>query len=107
MFDRAGLFERGGDFFAQQGSAVMKLTPAAAKEVCRAAFGHGILVMRVEGGIWHNPGFEARGDCIWDGLDPPVPASVAEDNNRQAGRFVEEESAGHSAFIITGAPFVA
>ena len=100
-YDRNRLFQSASDFFLHHGSAGMKLRPAAAFEVCEQAFKHGLLVVRVEGGIWHEPGFEARIDCIWDGLTPPIADREAEENNRRAAKFVQEEQFAHSAFIIT------
>lgn len=102
--ERNKLYDRANDFFDAQGSAVMKLTPSAAAEVCLAAARRGLVIARVEGGIWHNPGFEARGDCIWDGVDSPVDESTAERNNTEAAEFVREERNVHSGFVITAPP---
>lgn len=99
--NRTHLYQSASDFYTLQGSGVMKLTPSAAIEVCHKAMAHNLVVMRVEGGIWHNPGFEARYDCIWDGIDPPTTVDEAEANNMRAAHFIKEESAVHDAFIIT------
>jgi len=82
----------------------MYLSAAAAIEVCLRAAGIGLLIARVEGGIWQNPGFEARVDCIWDGANPPIDDSGAERNNTEAIDFIRNESAAHSAFVLTAAP---
>lgn len=89
------------DFFDLGGSIVMKLSTAAAVAVCENAVGHGLAIARVEGGIWHEPGFEARIDCIWDGDEPPVAPNAAERNNRLAAEFVRSEGATHDVFVIT------
>lgn len=84
----------------------MKLSTEAAISVCADAAQHGFVVCRVEGGIWHNPGFEARIDCIWDGAEPPIDLSAAHTNNLRAIEFIHSESAEHDTFIIT-APSIA
>lgn len=79
----------------------MKLTADAAVDVCRQAARRGVVVSRIEGGIWHSPGFEARIDCIWDGVDSPVNGDVAEKNNLDAAEFVREESQMRDVFILS------
>ena len=83
----------------------MKLTPKAAIEACEFAASQKVVVVRVEGGIWHAPGFEARVDCIWDGIDPPTTEPSAQINNRQAASFIREQERIHSAFVLTTAGF--
>ncbi|RKP43277.1 colicin immunity protein [Trinickia fusca] len=97
-------YEEAEDFFALQGSIVMKLTTEAAIGVCEQAAQRGLLVSRIEGGIWHNPGFEARIDCIWDGGDPPLDVQAAHENNLAAIEFIRSELPEHDAFIITSLP---
>lgn len=92
------------DFYALEGTGVMKLTPKAALEVCLLAAKHDVVIARIEGGIWHNPGFEARSDCIWDGADPPISTHAAEANNLEAAEFVRQESGVHNVFILTAPP---
>ncbi|NTY38018.1 colicin immunity protein [Burkholderia diffusa] len=100
--DRQRRYETADDFFSLGGSIVMKLTVGAAIDVCEQAAQHGVVVSRIEGGIWHSSGFEARIDCIWDAkIDPPVDESVAEQNNRDAVEFIREESQVHDVFIVT------
>jgi hypothetical protein len=101
--DRTRLYDSSDDFFELNGSIIMKLTRTAAQDVCIKALEHGLLVVRIEGGIWHNPGFEARLDCIWDGVDPPVSEAEAMINNAKALEMIREESEVHDAFIITTA----
>mgnify|MGYP006361800099 CR=1 FL=1 len=79
----------------------MKLSTDAAIAVCEQAAARGLVVGRVEGGFWHAPGFEARLDCIWDGVDPPVDFNAAEKNNILAANFIRSERASHDVFIIT------
>lgn len=101
LLDRKKLYSSAKDFFILKGSIVMKLTPDAALDVCECAAVSGLVIARVEGGIWHFPGFEARLDCIWDGISPPVNFDVAERNNTVAADFIRTERAVHDAFIIT------
>lgn len=102
--DRAALHDDAGTFFESAGSAWLKLTPKAAAEACARATEFGFLVVRVEGGKWHAPGFEARADCIWDGIDPPCEAEQSHENSRRAAAFIEMEARTHQAFILTVAP---
>ena len=102
--DRNRLYTEARDFYELDGSVVMKLSPLAALNVCRTAANHGLIVARIEGGIWHDPGFEARYDSIWDGADPPLGVEVAVVNNNAAAEFVEGQSQTHSAFILTTPP---
>ncbi|NJA06625.1 colicin immunity protein [Methylomonas sp. UP202] len=101
---RGQIYNSSSDFFQLEGSAVMLLTSAAAQSVCFEASGHSLVVVRVEGGIWRNPGFEARLDCIWDGRDPPLSQIEATSNNLRASDMIREESGVHDVFIITTAP---
>ncbi|MDR0780002.1 MAG: colicin immunity protein [Pseudomonadales bacterium] len=95
------LYESSDDFFTLGGSAVMQLSTNAAISVCERAAQQGLVVARIEGGIWHSPGFEARIDCIWDGVDPPVDFEAADRNNLIAAEFIRSESQVHDAFIVT------
>ncbi|MFJ2994833.1 colicin immunity protein [Pandoraea sp. NPDC087047] len=89
------------EFFSLGGSVVMKLSADAAITVCERAGQHGLVIARIEGGLWHSPGFEARLDCIWDGADPPVEVSAAEQNNLAAAEFIRSESRVHDVFVVT------
>lgn len=102
--DRAALYRSAHEFFEYGGNAVMKLTRPAAKDVCREAAGRGLVVERVEGGIWHSPGFEARVDCIWDGIDLPVDKPTATQNNLEAEQFILGDCPDCDTFILTLAP---
>lgn len=104
LVDRSKRYTDPEEFFALHGSVVMKLSPEAAIAVCEQAAHRGLLVARIEGGIWHNPKFEARIDCIWDGADPPLDAEAAHVNNLSAIEFIRSELPEHSAFIITAPP---
>jgi hypothetical protein len=101
---RSGLFDSAEDFFRLGGSVVMKLTPAAAVEVCKRAAERGFIIARIEGGIWEAPWFEARLDCIWDGADPPIDKDRAQKNNELAAQFIQREMRQHNAFILTAPP---
>jgi len=98
------LYGSATDYFSLNGHGVMKLTPDAAVDVCLQAAQHGLVVVRIEGGIWHSPGFEARLDRIWDGADPPIDLDRAMANNARAAEDVRRERAVHSAFIVSTAP---
>lgn len=104
-WDREKLYTASSDFFELGGDAVMCLAPDAARNVCLAAVDHGLLIWRVEGGIWRHPCFEARLDCILEGIDPPVARAEAELNNTRAADFVVTMRASHSAFVLTVTPF--
>ncbi len=101
--DKAIVYDSPNDFFELNGSVVMKLTATAAQDVCIKAFGQGFVVVRIEGGIWHNPGFEARLDCIWDGIDPPISEAEAVINNARALAMICEENKVHDTFVVTTA----
>ena len=103
-FERNRLYNTAECFFNANGSGVMKLSPEAAIEVCLSASTRGFVVARIEGGLWHAPGFEARADCIWDGADPPVNTEAALKNNAFAAEFVREERAAHNCFVVTAPP---
>ncbi|MGF6731033.1 hypothetical protein OKW50_003114 [Paraburkholderia youngii] len=94
-------YDSSDDFFSFGGSIVMRLSSDAAIAVCERAAQHGLVIARIEGGIWHSPGFEARLDCIWDGVDPPVDVGAAEQNNLAAAEFIRSETPVHDVFIVT------
>jgi hypothetical protein len=97
------MFTNYKDFFELKGSAVMKLSPKAACQVCIHAREYNLLVGRVEGGFWHHPGFEARLDCIWDSkywVDSSDPEQVHA-SNLEGAKDILEESKVHNAFSIT------
>ena len=104
MTDRSRLYESPDEFFVLDGSVVMRLSPEAAIGVCERAASEGIVVSRIEGGIWLNPGFESRLDCIWDGSPPPLTQTAAHTNNLLAVGFIQAQAAVHSAFILTAPP---
>ncbi|WP_081059619.1 colicin immunity protein [Burkholderia stagnalis] len=95
-------YDSSDDFFSLGGSVVMRLSKDAAISVCDRAKEYGLIVSRIEGGIWHSPGFEARIDCIWDAkIDPPVNDDLTEKSNLEAAEFIREESQVHDVFIVT------
>lgn len=99
-------YDSSDDFFILGGSVLMKLSTNAAVAVCERAVAYGLVIARVEGGIWHGPGFEARLDCIWDGVDPPVDRQIAEQNNNAAAAFIRLESRMHDVFVLTAPSMV-
>jgi hypothetical protein len=102
--DRERRYESANDFYVLDGSACMRLTPPAAIDVCLQAAQHELIVFRIEGGFWLNPGFESRLDCIWESADPPMDVPRAEANGRNAAEFIREMSDEHDVFIITTVP---
>ena len=94
-------YESYHDFFELNGNAVMRLMPAAAIAVCNEATNRNLVVLGVEGGIWHNPGFEARVDCIWDGNAHVDNAAALRQNNTDAMRFIEQNRKSHDVFVVT------
>lgn len=52
--ERNRLHTTSRDFFDMHGRTLMKLNVDAAIEVCLRAAAHGLVVARVEGGIWHR-----------------------------------------------------
>jgi hypothetical protein len=104
LVDRSTRYSNPEDFFTLNGSVIMKLTTEAAIGVCERAAQRGMLVSRIEGGIWWSPGFEARIDCIWDGAEPPLDMQAAHENNLMAIGFIRSELPEHDAFIITSLP---
>jgi hypothetical protein len=103
-YNIAKLYDTSDAFFEQRRVVCMFLTTEATKDVCRKALRHGLLVTRIEGGILHNAEFEARVDCIWEGMNPPATVEQAEQNNARALADVIRESASHNAFVVTTAP---
>ena len=101
LVDRCKLYDNSEDFFNLNGNVIMRLTPDVAKEVCDICTKKNIAVGRIEGGIWHNPGFEARIDCIWAGLDYTTDPEAIVKNNLLAKGFIDEEREAHDIFIIT------
>lgn len=51
--------------------------------------------------IWRTPGFEARLDCTWDGVDSQVDLRIAEQNNNAAAAFICLESGVNDVFVLT------
>ncbi|EGD34501.1 colicin transporter [Capnocytophaga sp. oral taxon 338] len=90
-------------FFELDGNSIMKLSSLAAIDVCKECTRREMYVWRIEGGIWHSPGFEARIDCIWDSCFDPKSNSNSsiKDNNRLAEEFVKEEMNSCDVFIAT------
>ncbi len=95
------IYNKAGDFFALSGHAVMKLTRSAAIAVCEQAARYQLFVAGVEGGIWHNPGFEARLDSIWDYKGDDGLNDFFARNNALAADFIKKEPALYDVFIIT------
>jgi hypothetical protein len=82
----------------------MRLAPAAAMEVCASSAERGFVVARIEGGLWREPFFESRLDCIWSGSHPPLSREEAHANNLEAWAYIQSQAAVHGAFILTAPP---
>lgn len=104
--DRARLYDSASDFFSLRGSVSMRLEARAAIDVCRMAADRGLVVSRIEGGVWRHPGFESRLDCIWDGRDPPLSIDSARENNEEAALFVNGKAESECNVFILTAPSV-
>lgn len=103
VIDRIKRYEYSKYFFDRDGNCIMKFSASAAIDICRECIKKSIYIWRIEGGIWHNPGFEARVDCIWDSsYHPNLKVNInVEENNTLAEEFIREESDIHDTFIIT------
>lgn len=82
----------------------MKFSREAAVSLCRMAAASGCVVARIEGGVWHDPGFEARLDSIWDGAEPPISLVGAAANNDRAAEHISGERLDYDTFVITAPP---
>ncbi|WP_244138763.1 MULTISPECIES: colicin immunity protein [Burkholderia] len=104
--DRGRLYHSSDDFFALGENPAMKLSTAAAIDVCERAAQYGLVVARIEGGIWHldPPQFEARYDCIWDGADPPIDVNSADQNNHAGAEFIRRMSPPNDVFVLMTLP---
>src|SRR5438477_10558883 len=98
--NRQKLYENSEDFFALHGNASMKLSREAAAEVCSCAAAKGLIIVKIEGGIWRRGKFEARLDAIWDGLDPPTDLDTTHQNNLRAATFLRSADPAYNAFIL-------
>lgn len=100
-YDRIMRYTNYEDYFHLDGDSCMLFTAQAAIQLCTHAAEKNVIIWRVEGGIWHNPGFELRHDCIWDGSDNQMTLEEAHQNNLQALAFIEEEKEEHDTFVFT------
>ena len=103
LVDRQKLYDKATDFFDGSGNAVMKLSRKAAVDACLNAALHGLVIVKIEGGIWRNGTFEARLDAIWVGADPPIETENAGRNNLNASEFIRCQEDTYNAFILTAA----
>lgn len=103
--DREKRYEEAELFFCLEGSVTMRLSRTAAMNVCQQAAAKGVLIIRVEGGRWLAPGFEARLDGIWEGESVPVSAEEASRNNERARAFIQSRPSMFDAFILTTEDF--
>ncbi|MEL7687686.1 hypothetical protein AAG596_09435 [Citromicrobium bathyomarinum] len=67
----------------------MKLTKGAAADTIGECTKKRIAVSAIEGGIWAEPGFEARLDAIWHSeFDAKPERAAVERNNAEALAFI-------------------
>lgn len=96
------LFDEGAAFFDMNGNATMVLTAKAAKEVCAEATNRGRFIGIVEGGYWHNPGFQPDMSRRWDSKTRLEQEGNFKRNNELAIENIDEDaSEGYTAFLIT------
>jgi hypothetical protein len=79
----------------------MVLDADVAQKVIDQCSDRDLAIIRVEGGFVHEHEFEARLDCIWDGIDTLVTFKQLRDNNEKAKQFVEIEKSDHNGFVLT------
>lgn len=92
LADRINRFGDPGDFFAKQGRYWMKLTREAGASVVEKCSDKALAVSTIEGGIWHDPGFEARLDAIWHSeLDSYPEDQKIAPNNAEALQFLRSD----------------
>jgi hypothetical protein len=93
--------------FVLLGRGLMTLTRCAAVEVMVGAVDRGLMVMKYEAGIWHDPGFEARVDGIMWCLDPYAESyeAVRENNNLIAFDLRDECPPECDAAIVSVFPY--
>jgi hypothetical protein len=67
------------------------LSGPAAVNACLLAGFCDLYVGRIEGGIFHDPGFESRMDSIWTGIREPESREEAVRWNQEAAAFVSDQ----------------
>ena len=104
-YETSILYDSADEFFKLEGNVNMRLTPEAAIEVCAMARKKGFYVGRLEGGVFHDPGFEARIDAIWDCKNYLQDDRIYENNILAIEDLIEEIKLGkHNAFLVTLIP---
>jgi len=107
---KPGLYNNYEDFFNLNGNCTMMLTTQATIDVCMHAAEKGLVIWRIEGGIWRyanespdgKDGMEVRLDCIWDSQSKGENnEEEAHKNNLRAVEFINEEKTIHNAYMIT------
>ncbi|HWA19737.1 MAG TPA: colicin immunity protein [Devosia sp.] len=81
----------------------MYLTADAALGVCAAAATRGLLIYRIEGGIWHEGrGCEMRLGAIWDSrVEPPVDVTEANASNLRLASLIRDEPENCDTFVLS------
>ncbi|WPO98274.1 colicin immunity protein [Pseudomonas sp. HR96] len=101
IIDLQQRYDSSDDFFNLSGSVTMKISADAAVAICERAAQRGLVIARIEGGIWRAPGFEARLDCIWDGVEPPCRSENGRSEQSCSGRIRGAEKAVHDVYVLT------
>ncbi len=92
LAERTRRFDDAGVFFLKRGSVWMKLTKDAAAVTIDQCTQKDIAVSIIEGGIWREPGFEARLDAIWHSdFDTKPELAAIESNNSKALAFIRNK----------------
>ena len=86
------IFEDHREFIHRNDRNSLILTSKAAEEACRQASIFGLSIAKVEGGLWHNPGFESRIDAIWETRNYPASLDEVRKLNALAADFIRDQS---------------
>ena len=103
LYERSRMYDDPTDFFRLKGNAGMRLTRQAAIAACRMATSMDIVIFRVEGGRWHNPGFQPDAFAVWNGALPPCTDERMLSNNEKAAQFLDNLDAEYNVAILAGA----
>lgn len=102
LFEPGTLYDNAESFFNLNGDSSMKLSPQAAKEVCKEATKRGYFIGIIEGGYWRNPGFQPDMSTRWESIKYHNEHTNHEENNELAIANINEDiDSGHTAFLIT------
>ncbi len=90
------------DFFDHDFFKHERLSRWAAYNIAERAIEYSTLVAMIEGGIWHDPGFMPRSDCIWKSVqDEDFSLDRARKSNIDAANFIAQADMEVDTFILT------